>query len=180
MGTYKEVDGDLLALARKGQFDVIAHGCNCFCTMGAGIAPQMAKWFGCDEYALEASNHKGNINKLGQISYGSFYTKNGRVRAYAANKTNRAWEEDGWKKNIAINCYTQYGFGKNHSDGSEYPLNYNALALVLQKINHTFRGQHIGLPQIGCGLAGGDWEVVREMIKFYLTDCDITVVNYKP
>ena len=37
------VDGDLIKLAKQGRFDVIVHGCNCFCQMGAGIAPQMAE-----------------------------------------------------------------------------------------------------------------------------------------
>jgi len=35
------VDGDLVQMAKEGKFDVIAHGCNCFCAMGAGIAPQI-------------------------------------------------------------------------------------------------------------------------------------------
>ena len=34
----KYIKGDLIKLAQKGKFDIIAHGCNCFCTMGAGIA----------------------------------------------------------------------------------------------------------------------------------------------
>jgi len=66
----KEIDGDLIKLAKEGKFDVIAHGCNCFCTMGAGIAPQMAKAFGCNDseiFAMEAPNFYGNINKLGNI-----------------------------------------------------------------------------------------------------------------
>jgi O-acetyl-ADP-ribose deacetylase (regulator of RNase III) len=37
----KEIEGDLIDLAKRGHFDVVTHGCNCFCTMGAGIAPQM-------------------------------------------------------------------------------------------------------------------------------------------
>ena len=49
----KYIDGDLIRLAKQGTFDVIAHGCNCFCTMGAGIAPQMAEAFGCDEFDME-------------------------------------------------------------------------------------------------------------------------------
>jgi hypothetical protein len=32
-------------------------------------------------------------------------------------------------------------------------LDYEALALCLRKINHTFKGKHVGLPQIGCGIA---------------------------
>ncbi|PMU98153.1 phosphatase, partial [Pseudomonas sp. GP01-A4] len=30
------VRGDLLHLARQGDFDVIIHGCNCQCAMGKG------------------------------------------------------------------------------------------------------------------------------------------------
>lgn len=42
---YKEIKGDLIKLALEGEFDVIAHGCNCFCTMGAGIAVAMKNTF---------------------------------------------------------------------------------------------------------------------------------------
>ena len=50
---YQEIEGDLIALAKQGKFDVITHGCNCMSNMGAGIAPQMAKAFGVDQYPLE-------------------------------------------------------------------------------------------------------------------------------
>ena len=29
---YQEIEGDLIKLAQEGKFDVIAHGCNCFCS----------------------------------------------------------------------------------------------------------------------------------------------------
>ncbi len=32
------INGDLIDLAKNGNFDVIIHGCNCFRTMGVGIA----------------------------------------------------------------------------------------------------------------------------------------------
>lgn len=35
----KTIKGDLIQLALANEFDVIIHGCNCFCTMGKGIAP---------------------------------------------------------------------------------------------------------------------------------------------
>lgn len=35
------VNGDIF----KGKDDVIVHGCNCFCNMGAGIALQVAKYY---------------------------------------------------------------------------------------------------------------------------------------
>lgn len=155
MENYREITGDLIELALKGEFDVITHGCNCFCTMGAGIAPQMAKAFGCDEFFLERNVEKGSIDKLGCIDW---LSKNGVA---------------------IVNSYTQYHYGKNHVDGIPNPIDYEALTLCLRKINHIFKGKHIGLPQIGCGLAGGDWNKVKEIIKKELKDCIITVVIYK-
>lgn len=38
----KVITGNLIKLAINGDFDVIIHGCNCFCKMGAGIAKQIA------------------------------------------------------------------------------------------------------------------------------------------
>jgi O-acetyl-ADP-ribose deacetylase (regulator of RNase III) len=75
----KSIDGNLITLAKLGEFDVITHGCNCFCQMGAGIAPQMAKAFGCDKYDLEAKQYIGDINKLGNIDYREVFLYKGVV-----------------------------------------------------------------------------------------------------
>jgi O-acetyl-ADP-ribose deacetylase (regulator of RNase III) len=48
----------------------------------------------------------------------------------------------------------------------------------MRKINHVFKDNHIGLPQIGCGLAGGDWEIVKKIIQDEFADCNVTVVIY--
>ena len=50
--------------------------------------------------------------------------------------------------------------------------------IVLKKINHEYKGKRIGLPKIGCGLANGDWNVVKKIIEDRLKDCDVTIVNY--
>ena len=59
----------------------------------------------------------------------------------------------------------------------------------MKKINSEFKGKHVGLPLIGCGIAGGIWErnlknnpshkTVKEIIQTELKDCDVTVVHYK-
>lgn len=41
----KTVTGDLLKFAQVGDFDLIVHGCNCHCTMGAGIAKGVKSLF---------------------------------------------------------------------------------------------------------------------------------------
>jgi O-acetyl-ADP-ribose deacetylase (regulator of RNase III) len=173
MSNYTEIQGDLIELAKEGKFDVISHGCNCFCVMGAGIAPQMAKAFGCDKYQYESTEFKGNIHKLGTINWGSSYVKPGEeIVYYTVNKSNQLLIDDGFKRVQVVNSYTQYNYtGSNNLD-------YEALALCMRKINHAFKGKHIGLPQIGAGLGGGDWNKIKEIIQRELKDCVITVVIY--
>lgn len=151
---YNEIKGNLIKLAKEGYFDVIAHGCNCMCNMGSGIAVGMNKNFGVGNYPLEHPNMRGNINKLGQIEFRNFPLTS--------------------EKGVyVVNCYSQYFPNKNLR-----PLDYEALRLCLRKINFTFRGKKIGLPMIGAGLAGGDWNIIKEYISEEFSDCDVTVVIY--
>ncbi len=166
---YKEVKGDLIELTKLGMFDVIAHGCNCLCTMGVGIAPQMAKAFGCDTFPLEDRRRKTEINKLGQIDYRGFRRERGEVRESFFQSDADLY---------VVNAYTQFKYGKNHTDGVSKPLDYEALTLCLRKINSIFKDKHIGLPWIGCGLAGGSKSIVRKIIKSELADCKVTIVEY--
>lgn len=192
---YQEIKGDLIKLALQGKFDVIAHGCNTFCNMGAGIAPQMAAAFGADEFNLEQrqipafyndedeewvmkdSGYVGDINKLGQIDYEevAISLKRGhRILGYSLPKP------DDIILVTVVNAYTQYGFGRNHAGGKMAPIDYEALTMCMRKMNHVFKGKHIGLPWIGTGLAGGSREIVKQIIQTELIDCDVTMVEYQP
>jgi O-acetyl-ADP-ribose deacetylase (regulator of RNase III) len=131
--------------------------------MGAGIAPQMAGAFGCDKFPMEGQQHRGDYNKLGQIDW--------KVNTYTG--------ENGKFDLAVVNSYTQYGFGLNHEGGTARPLDYDALRLCMRKINHQFKGRHVGLPLIGCGLAGGDEKTVKSLIKEELKDCKVTIVHLK-
>lgn len=175
MAMYKEVEGDLIHLAREGKFQVVGHGCNCFCTMGAGIAPVMAEEFGCNTFPLEYKERRGDINKLGQIDYKVLHFSNW-------DKKFQLYPDEGdtiLHSVAAVNIYSQYGFGLNHNGGSAKPIDYDALTLAFRKMNHIFKGKHIGLPKIGAGLAGGDWERISQIIKTELKDCKVTVVILK-
>jgi O-acetyl-ADP-ribose deacetylase (regulator of RNase III) len=151
----KEVEGDLIKLAKEGNFEVIAHGCNCFCTMGAGIAKSIREQFP-EAYETDCKTLTGDIDKLGN---------------YTA-----AWVYDNSKKRVfgVVNCYTQYGH-----DASTKPFDYEAFTLCMRKINHQFHGKRIGLPKIGAGLAGGDWNIIKTVIEKELKDMDVTIVHYK-
>jgi O-acetyl-ADP-ribose deacetylase (regulator of RNase III) len=188
---YQEVTGNLIKMALEGQFDVIAHGCNCHSVMGAGLAPQMAKIFGCDQFEMELWG--STIEKLGNIDYATFaLTDVGPINL-------DDYEVHTYHPELTIvNAYTQYNYGKNHKDGSYRPADYEAITLCMRKINSIFKGKHIGLPLIGAGLAGGNWDpsslsmveyenylkdpssykFIKHIIQSELQDCDVTIVHY--
>lgn len=168
---YNEIEGNLITLAKEGKFDVITHGCNCLSKMGAGIAPQIAKVFGCDKFTMEKLGE--SIEKLGNIDYETFVLGKNSIWSLSIAKNNNNEPEL-----IVVNSYTQYKYGANHSDGALRPIDYEALTLCMRKINHQFKGKRIGLPKIGAGLAGGDWKIIKEIIKTELRDCIVTVVIY--
>ena len=150
-----ELTGDLIQLAKEGKFDIVAHCANCFCTMKRGIAPQMALAFHCDKFKMEGEGYFGDINKLGNIDYD--FNKEHNI--------------------TVVNMYGQYHFwDKNRKYGIQ--LDYDALRLCLRKVNMLFKSQRIGLPKIGCGLAGGDWNIVKGIIEEELYECDVYIVNY--
>lgn len=165
------IGGDLIQLAKEGKFDVIAHGCNCMSTMGAGIAPQMAKAFGCDRFEMELGGR--DINKLGNIDYQTFVLGEKTIWSLEDAKNNRNEPEL-----TVVNAYTQYNYGRNHKDGATAPFDYEAFTLCMRKINSIFGGKHIGLPKIGAGLAGGDWDRIEKIIDAELWFCEVTIVNY--
>lgn len=146
----KHITGDLIQSAKDGDFDVIIHGCNCFNTMGAGIAPQIAKAFP-SAYKADQATILGDRSKLGTISIG--FDSNLKV--------------------FVINAYTQFDFkGKK-------PIDYAALEHCFKQIKTLFHDKRIGYPAIGCGLAGGDWNIVSKIIDITLTDdVDHTFVEW--
>lgn len=170
---YQEIEGDLIALALMGNFNVIAHGCNCFCRMESGIARQMVTHFGCDNFYLENPQYTGVYNKLGQIDFEYLHYSNW-------DKKFEKYPDEGdtiLYSMYVVNAYTQYKYGKNHADGVENPFDYEAFTICMRKINLQFSGSRIGLPKIGAGLAGGDWERIKPIIQRELKDCHVTVVT---
>lgn len=132
----KVVKGDLLAMGKNNEFDIIVQGCNCFCVMGSGIAAQIAQQFP-DAKIADDETVRGDPGKLGSYTVGM----HGRL--------------------VILNAYTQYGTSKNGEDVFEY----TAFERVLDKIQHRFGKWRIGLPLIGMGLAGGDPERILPMIE---------------
>lgn len=168
MANYREIHGDLIQLALDGHFDVIAHGCNCFSIQRAGIAAQMNDTFFTEIYPMEIDTKSPNedeeadnfflhkFNKLGCIDYMTFTLENSSEEIRSL---------------IVVNMYTQYNLGKD--------LNYIALELCLTKLNHIFKGMKVGLPMVGAGIAGGDWNKIKKIIRKTLVDVNLTLVIYQ-
>jgi O-acetyl-ADP-ribose deacetylase (regulator of RNase III) len=173
----KYIDGNLIDLALKCNFDVIAHGCNCFCKQKKGIAADMVKNFYTDNFSRENIIFQGDINKLGTIDYATTYIKDSIVKSYSVQISNNTLEKKDFFKLIIINAYTQFDYRRFVTD-EDVNIDYSALNLCLKKINYIFKGKSIGLPKIGAGLAGGDWSIIEKMIQKELKDMDVTVVNY--
>lgn len=153
------IKANLIEEALKGKFDLIAHGCNTQCAMGSGLAPHMAKTFGCNKFPMELDGL--NINKLGCIDYRSkgLILKSKRVMDLDIDHDYDLAE----KYIIVINAYTQAFPGVPLV--GDIPLDYTALRLCFRKINYLFPNKILGLPYvIGCGLAGGNPERVMEIL----------------
>jgi O-acetyl-ADP-ribose deacetylase (regulator of RNase III) len=153
----KTIKGDLIEMALDGKFDVIVHGCNCFRTMGAGIARQIAKqWPGA--FAADEKTPKGDSTKLGTYSMYVTDARNGRPL-------------------FIVNAYTQFDFRGPKN------VNYTAIRDAFRGIKESLEGSpsklRIGIPKIGCGLAGGDWIKVEAIIDDEMRGEDITCVEYE-
>jgi O-acetyl-ADP-ribose deacetylase (regulator of RNase III) len=123
--------GDLVQKAKAGEFDVIVHGCNCFCTMGAGIAKTIKQDFPA-AYEADLATAIGDKTKLGHYTV--------------------ATVEAGGMPLAIVNAYTKYQW-----KGPGRKADYEALRQVFRGVKQEYAGQRIGYPAIGAGLAGGEW-----------------------
>jgi O-acetyl-ADP-ribose deacetylase (regulator of RNase III) len=150
----KIVNGDLIKRAMAGEFDVIIHGCNCFCAMGAGIARSIKTEFP-EAFQADLATEKGDRSKLGGFSHATLMRKGHAI--------------------TVINAYTQFRYS-----GKGVLADYDAIRSVFKKLKSQFPGKRFGFPLIGAGLAGGEWHVISEIIDQELQGEDFTLVRYVP
>lgn len=152
----KEKHGDLL----NSEATIFCHQCNCFAKMGAGIAKQIA-----NTYPIVRRADYDRYTKLG--TDGIF----GTILPVQLPDTK-----------VCINMYAQkfYGRGKRQTD-------YDAFKKCLDAIKEWAKTEAnefdvIGFPgYIGCGLAGGDWNIVKQMITEFSKEItqDVVIVYFQ-
>lgn len=129
----------------EAPIDILVHQCNCHCTMGAGIAKEIKKRFP-EAYKADCMTKKGDRSKLGTTSY--------------------AWvsrQREGVRISYVFNLYSQFNYS-----GPGIKTDYEAMKKGLQSMKNSIANTKltIGIPyKIGCGLGGGDWETVENIIK---------------
>lgn len=143
--------GDIISLAKNGEFDLIVHGCNCFCTMGAGVAKCIKEEFP-EAYEADLETIKGERAKIGTYTIATINRPQYSFRI--------------------INAYTQYDWR-----GKGIKVDYDSLRLIFRKIKAEFSGIRIGYPLIGAGLARGDWSTISKIIDKELADEDHCLVR---
>jgi O-acetyl-ADP-ribose deacetylase (regulator of RNase III) len=148
----KTVTGDLVQQGLQGEYDVIVQGCNCMCQMGKGLALVIKNTWP-EVYETDCQTTKGDKSKLGTC--------------------NSTTVDVNGKPLTIVNGYTQYNYG---TKGQQY-CSYEAIEQVLTLVKQQYSGKKIGMPKIGCNLAGGDWAVVSEIVQRVLGDEDVTVVS---
>lgn len=158
-----KINGNLLDLADSGKFDIIVHGCNCFNTMGSGIAKQIRERYPDAYEADTAFGSKGDYDKLGNFSFANVMV-NGKLLTI-------------------VNAYTQYDF--NRSGDKSDVFEYTSFQLILQKLVYHAPTMRFGLPLIGMGLAGGNKDRIMTMIEEFASQIklkggSVTLVEFKP
>lgn len=160
MCKLKAIKGDLIKLAQSGKFDMIVHGANCQKVMGGGIALTIKKTFP-EAYAVDKKTRKGK-SKLGKFS--EAIIKKGE----SGNK----------KRLIVVNAYTQISPGPPKRTENRVEAITSAFKLLAKK--YKDKKLSIGIPLIGAGLAGGDWDEIEPAICEASEGLDVTLVRYVP
>jgi len=139
----------------KCEVDAIGHCANCFCTMGGGIAFQLKNKMP-ETYESDLKTIAGNKNKLGTFSLAE-------IKKFKENSSIK----------YVYNLYGQYYYGSN-----ERNLNYEAIYTAIDSMKKDCIEKNIkkvGFPKyMGCGLAGGNWQIVSTMINTIYDKTPIT------
>lgn len=133
------VPGDIFA----GASEVIIHQANCHHSMASGIAKEIRERFP-EAYAADCATAQADLGKLGTFSAAEVMRAGSPLR-------------------FVVNLYSQYGY----RDGDRRT-SYDAMLAGLLRVRQDarFAGLSLAVPhRIGCGLAGGDWTVVRAILE---------------
>lgn len=140
--------GDLLKSWRyiSEPISVLVQGCNCMNVMGAGISGPFDKEFAASHW--DRLDPRTPAEKLGGINCFPY-----------------PMEIDPKKNEIGywiwiVNAYTQFAPGRD--------ARVLAVTEAFEEIDERFKGRHIAMPAIGCGIGGLSWDKQVEPLMFHV------------
>ena len=150
---------DLIKAFKENEINVIIQQCNCFNTQGSGLAKNIRQEYP-EVYSVDAATIKGDRSKLGTFTHAVINRENISPVGYI------------------INLYGQYRYGKGLQ--TDYDAQRTGFKSIVEFLNNhgSVDTIKIGLPLIGCGLAGGDWSIVKQIIQEELVDKGFNVSVY--
>jgi len=147
--------GDLCLAAIGAEVNVIAHQANCFCRMKSGVAKRISEIFP-DAVTADNVTEAGSKWKLGKWTHGIGKNCFG----------NPVW---------VFNLYGQYNYGYDTKQYTDYNHLEKAIRSMAERLYLLRDKIKIGLPKIGAGLGGGDWEIISRIIETELKAFDVTI-----
>jgi O-acetyl-ADP-ribose deacetylase (regulator of RNase III) len=163
--------GDLFQRALKGEFDVIGHGTNCFCTAPyGGIAALFEKHFVISDMEGENPMYRGKYNKMASVGMKKVYIHEVTKQLIQQKDFEASLIPQMYKHLVVANCYTQFNAGPD--------LDTIALLMCLKKLAYYCKANNskLAIPLIGCGIAGGDPKVIVPYMQKLLAEVDATLI----
>lgn len=143
------VTGNLL----ESEADIIGHQVNAQGVMGAGLAKQIRSRYPnvYNDYTALCKTNQNKNTLMGQAQF----------------------IEVGTNKYVA-SLFGQLYYGRQKMQYTHYP-SLKAALTELREVAEE-HGISVGLPKfLGCGLAGGDWEVVSKIIEEAFDGYEVTI-----
>lgn len=145
--------------------NVIIHQVNCQGRMGAGVAKAIStKWPVVRTQYLKFCEGKAPEDLLGEVNL---------------VKINDSWGSD---CQYVANAFAQLNFRKKNDIGNVCCTSYDAFHRCMSKIVNEFNHHSVSYAMpygIGCGLAGGKWNIIMEILDdiFYGYDLVLYDIN---
>ena len=145
--TFKK--GNAVSALIDGEIDCLLHVCNNKGVMGSGIALEIKNRIPDAHQGYKSAQVANNMRlDLGSISFG--------------------WATNGGS---VCNMVAQDGYGQRIKH-----LQYGALAECLSRFHKGTNYKTVGIPyKMGAERAGGDWNIVLELVEYFLKDFNVTV-----
>ena len=143
------IKGDIIDVALFYKIKNVAHNCNCFHTMGAGVAKRLNEYTGNKLLSEDKTTSHGDINKLGTYTMLSYNSMN------------------------FFNLYGMFTYRtllKSYKSNNVF-VHWNSLQTALLNAIMDVDGDFI-IPIMGCDLAGGNTDDFVTMIGHIINEID--------